>query len=146
MSKFDEYYINQARAAQTGGSLKIYRGANFQAGYGLGSIFRTLRKGASYFFPILKTHALPVLQQAASNVGKELIKTARNIANDSLNGVEIKESLKNRTEEGINNLSSQLISNLNGSGFKRRFKKSNSISGNNYQKKISKKRKKDIFD
>lgn len=71
---FKKYYLQQ-----TGGNYPIFRGTHFQRGYGIGGVFRRL---FSWFMPILKEHALP----ASKNIGKEIIKSTSDFANDLIDG------------------------------------------------------------
>lgn len=89
---YKEYFINQASKSQYGGNLRTFRGSQFQSGHGLGGLFNTLRNSFSWLLPILRTHAVPALKSGAEVVGRELIKTATNIANHKLSGKNLKES------------------------------------------------------
>ena len=74
---YEQYYVNQAK--QKGGSLPAFHGARFQRGYGLGSIFRGLFHWA-----------MPHLQQGAKVIGKKALQTGFNVAQDVLDGDNIK--------------------------------------------------------
>lgn len=133
---YKEYFINQASKSQYGGNIKTFRGTSYQSGHGLGGLFNTLRNSFSWLLPILKTHALPALKSGAEVVGRELIKTATNIATDKISGKDLKESFETRATEGINNISKSAQKVL--SGGKRKI--------NKIKKFLDKKRKLDIFD
>jgi hypothetical protein len=124
------YYVNQVKKnVQFGGGMKIYKGSYYQNGYGLGNVFKTLKKGVSWLLPILKTHALPALKNTAEILGKQLVQTASDIVTDKIDGVPLDESVKNRSLESINTLKKKVVNHLSGAG------------------KLKKKRiKKDIFD
>lgn len=129
---FKEYYIKQA-----GGGLPYFQGSPYQRGYGLGGIFRNIFK---WIMPIVKEHAIPV----AKNVGKELLRTATNIAKDTLDGEDMGVSAKRRFKETINNISSQIHQGDGlvlkpGLGINRRKKSTK-------KQNRKKKRKLDIFD
>ena len=128
---FKSYYLNQA-----GNGLPYFVGSPYQKGYGLGGIFRNIFK---WIMPIVREHALPV----AKSVGKELLRTATNVAQDTLNGEEFGQSTKKRLKESFKNISSKMHQ---GEGLKLKpglsIKRVKSVSKN---KKI-KKRKLDIFD
>ncbi|CAF1037516.1 unnamed protein product [Brachionus calyciflorus] len=79
-----EYYLKQA-------GLPYFQGSLYQKGYGLGGIFRRIFK---YIMPIVRKNAIP----AVKTVGKELLKSAANVVNDSLSGEDLKSSLKKKTK------------------------------------------------
>ena len=54
--------------------------------------------------PVIKTHALPMITSGAKTFGKEALRSAANIATDSLSDINFMDSLKNRSKEGINSL------------------------------------------
>ncbi|GFV01910.1 uncharacterized protein F54H12.2 [Trichonephila clavipes] len=68
--QFEDYYISQ-----TGNGLPYYAGQSFQKGYGIGGWFKRLFRTA-----------LPFLKSGAKSVGKEVLKTSTQIANDMLEG------------------------------------------------------------
>ena len=90
---FNKYYVDQASNSR----YPVFRGMDIQRGYGLGGIFK---KFFSWIMPIVREHALPVTK----TIGKEMLKGAINVANDSLEGKNVKESAKSRTKEVLNNL------------------------------------------
>ena len=64
----------------------VYRGAPYQKGYGLGGVWR---KFYSLIAPLLgkvKNIALPLLKSGAQNVGKEMLRSVTEIANDRIDG------------------------------------------------------------
>ncbi|CAF0802710.1 unnamed protein product [Brachionus calyciflorus] len=70
----------------------------YQRGYGLGGIFRNIFR---WVMPLVREHAFPI----AKSVGKELFRTASNVAQDALNGNDPKESVIQRLKESIKNIS-----------------------------------------
>lgn len=88
---YKSYYLNQA-----GQGLPYFQGVSYQRGYGLGGIFRNIFR---WVMPIVKEHALPTVK----TFGKELIKSVTNIANDSLNGHDFKDSAKKHIVETVKN-------------------------------------------
>ena len=86
---FKSYYINQA-----GNGLPYFVGSQYQKGYGLGGVFRNIFR---WIMPIVRDHAIPV----AKSVGKELLRTATNVAQDTLNGEDFKQSTKKRLRESF---------------------------------------------
>ena len=93
--------------------------------------------------PIVREHALPVVK----NVGKEILKTAANVATDSINGQNIKQSAKKRFSETISNLSNQMgIHEGEGLILKPGLSIKRKLSGRKNKKNSKKKRILDIFD
>jgi len=154
MVNFEEYYLNQSkRINQFGGGSNgylMYRGEPFQSGYGLGNAFKYIKRGFKWLLPIIKTHAMPALTSGAKFLGNELIKSAANIANDTIiNNKPVEESIKERANESIGNISQNLIKNLSGGSLKRKLNENNNsiISSSSSNKKPKKIRKRtDIFD
>ena len=132
---FKAYYLNQAL-----NGLPSFQGSPYQRRYGLGGIYLKI------FRYIVKEHALPV----AKNLGKDLLKTATNVANDAINGEDVGESAKKRFRETLKNYSDK-IGFHEGQGLKLKpgltinSHKKNKKSFNKQKKKI-KKRILDIFD
>lgn len=135
---FDKYYKSQLSE-----SFPVYRGNPYMKGYGFGSVFKRFFR---WILPIVKENALPV----AKNIGKEAIKSAVNIANDTIDGKTFTESAKSNLKRSLNNLSDQY-----GKGNVKKRKLT--ITGKDNQKKIfldlrkkninkKKKRNLDIFD
>lgn len=123
---FNKYYVDQA----TNSRYPVFRGMDVQRGYGLGGIFK---KFFSWIMPIVREHALPVTK----SIGKEMLKGAINVANDSLEGKNVKESAKSRTKEVLNTIKETQL----GKGYKRKTK--NKIFTKKHKKL---KKHKDIFD
>ena len=74
---YEQYYVDKAK--QKDGNLPAFYGARFQQGYGLGSIFKGLFRWA-----------MPHLQQGAKVIGKKALRTGVNVAQDVLDGDNIK--------------------------------------------------------
>ena len=89
---YESYYKNQIENP-------VFKGAIYQRGHGFGDVFK---KFFRWIVPIVKQHAGPI----ASSVGKEALKSAINIANDSLDGKSFTTSSKDRFKESLNNLQS----------------------------------------
>jgi hypothetical protein len=131
---FKNYYLQQA-----GNGLPYYQGSPYQRGYGLGGVFRNIFK---WIMPIVKEHALPV----AKSVGKELLRTATNVAQDTLSGEDLKHSAKKRLKESFKNISENLHQGeglILKPGLTINSKKRKSVSK---KRKNQKKRILDIFD
>lgn len=97
---FNSYYQKQADG-------NYFRGASFQKGYGLGGAFRRF---FSWFIPLIKEHALPVVK----TIGKEVVNGVANIASDTINGEDLEDSTKKRIKETFMKL------NQSGKGYKRK--------------------------
>ena len=82
---YESYYKNQIENP-------VFRGAPYQRGHGFGDVFK---KFFRWIVPIVKQHAGPI----ASSVGKEALKSAINIANDSLDGKNFTTSSKERFKD-----------------------------------------------
>ena len=80
---YEQYYVDQAK--QKGGNLPAFHGARFQRGYGLGSIFKGLFRWA-----------MPHLQQGAKVIGRKALQTGVNVAQDVLDGDNIKKAIMPR--------------------------------------------------
>ena len=91
---YESYYKNQIENP-------VFRGAVYQRGHGFGDVFK---KFFRWIVPIVKQYAGPI----ASTVGKEALKSAINIANDSLDGKSFTTSSKDRFKESLNNLSTKI--------------------------------------
>ena len=101
---FNKYYLEQVDGTP------IFRGAPIQRGYGLGNAFRRF---ISWAIPYLKEYGLPVVKY----VGKEIISNAASIANDVLDGKDIKESANAKIRSRLEKLLPQ-----KGNGVKRKRK------------------------
>ncbi len=97
--------------------MNIYRGSQFQRGYGVGA---TLRNFFSWLMPIVQKHALPTLKE----VGQIAVDTASNITKDVINGKNFKES----SNIHINNSVDQIKNKLKGGKIKKNKKEKKKIS------------------
>ena len=68
-------------AQQKGNGLSVFRGATVQRGRGIGSFFSKMMRGA-----------MPLLKSGAKAVGKQLLNTGASIANDLIDGQDLKTS------------------------------------------------------
>jgi hypothetical protein len=132
---YENYYKTQAHE-----KIPVFKGANYQKGYGFGDVFKRFFK---WIVPVIKKHAAPVV----ATVGKEALKSGINIANDALDGKDFVESSRKRIKDSLNNLSEQYGK---GKIKKKRLIKGYKLIGNKIKKVQSKKkqgkRKLDIFD
>lgn len=132
---FSNYYASQAKQ-----NLPVFRGASYQRGFGFGNVFRRFFR---WVVPILKENALPVIK----NLGKETLKSAINVANDTLEGQDFKTSAKSHLKNSLNNISKKY-----GAGTKRKkgvYKAHKTLKKPSKSvrfKKSTKKRRLDIFD
>jgi hypothetical protein len=78
---------------QSGRGMGAYSGDRFQRGYGLGSIFGALLRSI-----------LPVAKSVAKTVGRQALRTGAEVAQDYLQGGDIKESIKTRGKQGAKQL------------------------------------------
>ena len=122
---FEQYYKNQIKDP-------VFRGSIYQRGHGFGDVFK---KFFSWILPIVKQHASPI----AKTVGQEALKSAVNIATDTLDGKNFGDSSKSRLKESLNNLS---VKYGNGKIRKRRRKKKRVIHDGIKIKKVYKKKRK----
>lgn len=99
---FAKYYQSQAK----GEELPVYKGRSYMRGYGFGNVFRKFFRWIS---PIVKENALPVLK----NIGKEGLRTAANIATETIDGEDFTKSAKKNIKKSINKLSNQYGSGVN---------------------------------
>lgn len=127
---FNKYYLDQANG------FPVFRGAPIQRGYGLGNVFRRF---ISWAMPYLKEYGVPV----AKNIGKEIIANAASVANDAIEGKDIKESATQKFKSSLEKLTQK------GKGIKRK-RKLEKINLNKLlpQRGIKRKRtrKLDVFD
>jgi hypothetical protein len=142
---YDEYYQRQSSGIPT------YQGVKYQTGYGLGSMFKSFYR---WILPMLKTHVLPVLKSGYRTMGTEVIKTAANIANDALDGKNLKSASEKRVSEAFENLSKKakhaLVNNVEKGGEKTQtgegYKNSKKKLISSFQKNKKRKKNIDIFD
>jgi len=147
---FAKYYQSQAREE----GLPVFKARPFMRGYGFGNVFKKFFRWIS---PIVKENALPVLK----NIGKLGLRSAANIANETLDGKDFSESLKTNLKDSINKIKDQFgngkkrksLSIQDGMGKKnvlttsavsKKLKMMNALRHKN--KKSRKKRVLDIFD
>ncbi len=116
-----------------GGAGPVFRGPMFQQGYGLEGYFKRFFK---WIVPIAQTHFLPKLKSGLESVGNQAVESASNFARDTIKGKNVKESAKERFEEGVDVIKDKVEKNLSGNGKKR--KPNRQI--------VFKKRSRDIFD
>ncbi|GFV71137.1 uncharacterized protein F54H12.2 [Trichonephila clavipes] len=132
--QFEDYYISQ-----TGNGLPYYAGQSFQKGYGIGGWFKRLFRTA-----------LPFLKSDAKSVGKEVLKTSTQIANDMLEGQSFPESARQRTNETRKKLIKKAIQKADemiGRGKKhQRYKRKRKGMKATSSSKSKKVRGRDIFD
>lgn len=105
----DEYYETQN--GRGGGIPRVFVGAPYQRGHGIGS-----------FLGGLFRRVLPFLSKGARAVGKEALRAGINVIEDVENNTPWKEAIKTRLKESRRNLkrkATEKISNLmRGSGYK----------------------------
>jgi hypothetical protein len=120
---YQNYYDNQAR-----NQIPIFHGSAFQRGFGFGDIFK---KFFTWIVPIVKKNALPLMK----DVGRELVKTTSNIAYDTIDGQNFKNSTIKRINETMD-----YIQNQYGKGKTNILKKKYKLKGNKIKQKKKKKK------
>lgn len=108
--------------------MQYHRGARFQAGRGIGSLFAGLFRSLKPLFSmgistgkkILNSDIAKSVGSTALDIGK---KAASNMAVDLLEGKDMKQSLSNEIESA----KSQIASKIKGSGRKRKRKPSKKV-------------------
>lgn len=98
--RYCQFYMRQA-----GGELNHFS-AGSQYGSGLGSIFSTM---ARYVLPVLKTGLKTVGKRVFQSAKKRTLSAGLKIANDVLAGQSLGESLKARSQEGLQQLGRDII-------------------------------------
>ena len=88
----EDYYGEQVGT----GSLPVFQGAKVQRGHGLGNMLGSLMRTA-----------MPLIKKGSKALGKQVLSTGINIANDLLQGENVKQSLKTRFREAGQNMMSQ---------------------------------------
>ena len=88
---YEEYYLNQ-----TGRGMAAFTGARYQRGHGLGNILCSLTK-----------FAVPFLKKGAKAVGKQAMKMGMNIAQEAMQGQNIKKAAKRHLSQGLTELVTQ---------------------------------------
>jgi hypothetical protein len=92
-----DYYLHQA-----GSGISVYGGVENQKGHGLGSILGSLFRSAT-----------PLLKSIGKKVGKQVLHSGLQVADDVLSGSNLKQSLKRRAKEGAISLIHQKGSGIN---------------------------------
>ena len=102
-------------------NIPIYTGGKHQIGYGIGAIFGNLLKSS-----------LPILKQGLKSVGRTALKTGLNIAQDALQGKDIKAAIKTNARkagrEVINKSFQSIDGALNSQGPKKRKRTSRPLT------------------
>ena len=114
---------------QTGNGLKPFRGPAFQRGYGLGGFFKGLARSFA-----------PVLKQGLARVGKKALKTGVQVFQDVSQGKSVKESIKRRGKQNINEMFTDIRGEIKDKLNSR--KRTLSAKGST----LKRKKRKDIFD
>lgn len=123
-----------------------------QHGSGLGGMFHKFFK---WIVPIVKSHALPIVESGAKAIGDEFFKSTADVATDVIQGENLKKSAQVRFGTAVRNLKRRAEQSLAGHGIKK-IKKSpeTTIKGMENLKNViiikrrtnSKSRASDIFD
>jgi hypothetical protein len=137
MINYNEYYEQQV-----GHGLSAFSGAKYQRGMGLGNIFRTFY---NWVIPLFKTLALPLIKRGAHSLGTEAVRTAANIATDTLSGKDIEEATSSRAKEAFDVLKTKAMNRLMQKGMGSKCCKRKIDSFSSKKQNTSKRIKKDIF-
>ena len=89
---------------QVGGNVRVFNGAKYQRGHGLGNIFSGMLKAA-----------MPMIKEGAKTLGKTALKAGVNIARDKMAGKSFKESFQDNLRLAGSELTNQAINNLRNS-------------------------------
>ena len=102
---YQQYYVDQAK--QKVGNLPAFHGTRFQRGYVLGSIFKGLFRWA-----------MPHLQQGAKVIGRKALQTGVNIAQDVLDGDNIKKAISKQAKQAFGLPAQNSLQGQSGAGKK----------------------------
>ena len=91
---YEQYYLDQAK--QKGGNLPAFHGARSPHGYGQGDVFRGLFRWA-----------MPHLRQGAKVLAKKALQTGVNVAQDVIEGKDIKVAVSKRAKQALGDFTSQ---------------------------------------
>ena len=91
MKMFEDMYLKQI-----GHGMPTFAGTQYQRGHGLGNILRSLTR-----------FALPILKKGARSFGKQALRTGMNIAQDAMQGRNIKSAAKKHLSQGMTDLITQ---------------------------------------
>ena len=128
MTRLAPYYTV---SYQTGNGIKSFRGPVMQRGYGLGGFFKGLARSFA-----------PILKQSIAHVGKKALSTGVKVVRDVSQGRNLKEAIKHRGKESLNEVVADIKSGVKQKLISR--KRSSKGKGTTVNKK--KKRRTDIFD
>ena len=100
-ASYEDYYKKQ-----NGGEIPIFYGSRMQRGHGIGSILGGLFR-----------KALPFLKRGGINLGKQLLSSGIDVANDMIDGKKFKDAAIDRLPEGINQFANRMgFNRQSGSG------------------------------
>jgi hypothetical protein len=116
-----------------------------QVGYGIGGLFSKFMNFMRPYLSRAKNFALPILKSGAESVGKEVVKTAAEIAKDLIDGKKFSESAEKHINSSVDSLGEKIEKTMVGKGYKRK-QKSEKISKKVKSNLKKQKRVLDIFD
>ena len=129
MTRLAPYYTV---SYQTGNGIKSFRGPVMQRGYGLGGFFKGLARSFA-----------PIFKQGISHVGKKALSTGLKVVRDVSQGKKLKDSIKQRGKESLN----EVVADIKSGVKQKLISRKRSIKGKGAGvNKRNKKRKTDIFD
>ena len=118
---------------QYGGDLPAFHGVRVQRGYGLGRLLKGLFRAA-----------VPLLKQGARAVGRTALKTGARVANDMLQGQNLKSSLKTRglqARQELQNKAKKKVAKMVGGGKRRKSKSAKKTTKRKTNKNATKRMK-----
>lgn len=96
-------YYHKYYTDQVGHGLNVFKGSTIHKGHGIGSFVGSLFRST-----------LPLLKSAGKTLGRELLRTGTSVATDALSGVDIGQSLAERSKESGVNLLNSLTQSISG--------------------------------
>lgn len=131
VKEFEDFYLNQA-----GNGISFYQGQPHQKGYGIGGWFKKIFRSA-----------LPFITRGAKTVGKEVLRTGTQIANDVLEGRNVQESTEMRVKETGKTLAKKALKTADGMlGQGKKYKRKRKLPKRFISPKVEKVKRRDIFD
>ena len=117
-----DHFLRQQR----GGNIAGFRGVPMQRGYGIGGIFKSLAR-----------YAIPLFKQGAKVVGKRALQAATEVGQDTLQGKNVRESVKTHGCDVVKDFAEQgarALLRQTGHGRKRRRSQRSNLSSVKKQK------------
>ena len=129
VEEFKQYYLR----GQQGGSITGFRGARIQKGYGIGNFFKSIAR-----------FAIPLVKRRAQAIGNRALGVAIDVGHDILAGKNVKQAMKGRSIEAVEDIAQQgakQLRNQSGGGRKRKAPIKESATKKSISRSQTKKRK-----